>query len=132
MVLKGKGWLRVLGWKIAFWRDCTRLEKSLRALEVRIVILLKVHEFTGIGCEIAVILTNTLIRDYLLNYARTLIYTTSLSYANIVSVNCSFDMLEDGTAHQVHAFFFESNRIISSHHLSYVAIKKTFQSIGLL
>ena len=40
-------------------------------------------------------------RDYLLNYARSLIYTTSLSYANIVAAECSFDMLEDGTAQQV-------------------------------
>jgi 8-amino-7-oxononanoate synthase len=49
----------------------------------------------------AVILTNTLIRDYLLNYARSLIYTTSLSYANIISADCSFDMLENGIAQEV-------------------------------
>ena len=49
----------------------------------------------------AVILTSTLIRDYMLNYARSLIYTTSLSYPNIISLDCSFDMLEDGTAKKV-------------------------------
>lgn len=49
----------------------------------------------------AVILTSTLIRDYMLNYARSLIYTTSLSHANIISVDCSFDLLEDGTAKKV-------------------------------
>lgn len=46
-------------------------------------------------------LTNTLIRDYLLNYARPLIYTTSLSNAAIIAASCSFDLLEDGTAEKV-------------------------------
>lgn len=50
---------------------------------------------------LAVIITTTLIRDYLLNYARSLIYTTSLSYANIIAADCSFDMLTDGTAQRV-------------------------------
>ena len=49
----------------------------------------------------AVLLTNTLIRDYLLNYARPLIYTTSLSNAVIITASCSFDLLEDGTAEKV-------------------------------
>lgn len=49
----------------------------------------------------AVLLTNTLIRDYLLNYARPLIYTTSLSNAAIIAASCSFDLLEDGTAEKV-------------------------------
>ena len=49
----------------------------------------------------AVLLTNTLIRDYLLNYARPLIYTTSLSNAAIIAASCSFDLIEDGTAERV-------------------------------
>jgi len=48
-----------------------------------------------------VLLTNTLIRDYLLNYARPLIYTTSLSNAAIIAASCSFALLEDGTAEKV-------------------------------
>ncbi|KZT73585.1 PLP-dependent transferase [Daedalea quercina L-15889] len=73
---------------------------ALLGLERRV--LVRLHTFgkalAGTG---AVILTTPLIRDYLLNYARSLIYTTSLSYANIVSVDCSFDLLEDGTAAQL-------------------------------
>lgn len=49
------------------------------------------------------LLVTPLVRDYLLNYARSLIYTTSLSNANIVAVDCSFDMLEDGSAENVSA-----------------------------
>lgn len=37
----------------------------------------------------------------MLNYARSLIYTTSLSYANIIAADASFDMLIDGTASHV-------------------------------
>ncbi|EIM91229.1 PLP-dependent transferase [Stereum hirsutum FP-91666 SS1] len=50
----------------------------------------------------AVLLTNTVVRDYLLNYARPLIYTTALSNANIVAASCSFDMLENGVAGEIH------------------------------
>ena len=49
----------------------------------------------------AVMLTSILVRDYLLNYARSLIYTTSLSYANIIAADCSFDFLVDGTTERV-------------------------------
>lgn len=50
---------------------------------------------------IAVLLVTELVKDYLLNYARSLVFTTSLTFANIVAINCSFDMLEDGTAEVV-------------------------------
>lgn len=53
---------------------------------------------------IAVIVTNILLRDYMINYARTLIYTTSLSYANVIAVDCSFDMLKNGAAQKVHRY----------------------------
>ena len=49
----------------------------------------------------AVLLTNTLSLDYLLNYARPSIYTKSLSNAAIMAASCSFDLLEDGTAERV-------------------------------
>ncbi|KAF9007393.1 pyridoxal phosphate-dependent transferase [Cyathus striatus] len=60
---------------------------------------------------VPVLLTTELIRDYLLNYARSLIYTTSLSYANIVAAGCSFDLLEDGTAGRVWARKIEDNEL---------------------
>jgi len=50
-----------------------------------------------------VLLTNTLIRDYLLNYARPLIYTTSLSNLAVIAASCSFDLLENGTADRLAA-----------------------------
>ncbi|KAF9459029.1 pyridoxal phosphate-dependent transferase [Collybia nuda] len=62
-------------------------------------VLARLHTFgKALAATGAVILTNTLIRDYLLNYARSLIYTTSLSFANIIAADCSFDLLTDGMA----------------------------------
>jgi len=55
--------------------------------------------------NVAAILTTELIRDYLLNYARPLIYTTALTYANVIGVECAFDMLEDGSAEVVSSRF---------------------------
>ncbi|KAF8151049.1 PLP-dependent transferase [Crassisporium funariophilum] len=80
---------------------------ALLGLEGRV--LARLHTFgKALAATGAVILTNTLIRDYLLNYARSLIYTTSLSYANIIAADCSFDMLIDGTAQHVSL----SNRLL--------------------
>ncbi|KAF5327681.1 hypothetical protein D9619_004659 [Psilocybe cf. subviscida] len=62
-------------------------------------VLARLHTFgKALAASGAVVITSTLIRDYMLNYARSLIYTTSLSYANIIAADCSFDMLTDGTA----------------------------------
>ncbi|CAL1715848.1 unnamed protein product [Somion occarium] len=70
---------------------------ALLGLERRV--LARLHTFgKALAGSGAVVLTNTLMRDYMLNYARSLIYTTSLGYANVISVDCSFDLLEDGTA----------------------------------
>ena len=53
----------------------------------------------------AVILTSVLVRDYLLNYARSIIYTTSFSYASAIAIDCSVDLLEDGTTEEVKLIF---------------------------
>ncbi|KAI9460310.1 pyridoxal phosphate-dependent transferase [Boletus coccyginus] len=59
----------------------------------------RLHTFgKALASSGAVLLTTELVKDYLLNYARSLVYTTTLTFANIVALNCSFDILEDGTA----------------------------------
>jgi len=58
-------------------------------------------EFGTEGRNVAVLLVPPLVKQYLINYARTLIYTTSLSHANIISANCVFDILESGRAEEV-------------------------------
>lgn len=62
-------------------------------------VLARLHTFgKALAGSGAAILTTELIRDYLLNYGRPLIYTTTLTYANIIGVECAFDMLENGSA----------------------------------
>ncbi|KAF8517668.1 PLP-dependent transferase [Hysterangium stoloniferum] len=56
----------------------------------------------------AVILTTRPIREYLVNYARPLIYTTALSHSSIINANCSFDVLESDLGIQL------SERLIRS------------------
>ncbi|KAI9001476.1 pyridoxal phosphate-dependent transferase [Trametes punicea] len=62
----------------------------------------RLHTFgKALAATGAVLLVTPLVRDYLLNYARSLIYTTSLSNANIIAAECSFDMLEEGEAEKL-------------------------------
>jgi len=73
---------------------------AMLGLENRV--LARLHTFgKALAASGAVIVTNTVVRDYLLNYARPLIYTTSPTYATIIAADASFDMLIDGTASYV-------------------------------
>ncbi|KAK0202964.1 pyridoxal phosphate-dependent transferase [Desarmillaria ectypa] len=70
---------------------------AMMGLESRV--FARLHTFgKALAATGAVLLTTPLIRDYMLNYARSLIYTTSLSFSNIIAADTSFDMLADGTA----------------------------------
>ncbi|KAI0363864.1 PLP-dependent transferase [Pilatotrama ljubarskyi] len=74
------------------------------ALGVEDRVFARLHTFgKALAATGAVLLVTPLVRDYLLNYARSLIYTTSLSNANIIAAECSFDMLESGEAEQLSA-----------------------------
>ena len=64
--------------------------------------------------SIAVLLIPPLVKQYLINYARTLIYTTSLSHANIILANCSFDILESGRAEEVLIPFWNTFSVLFS------------------
>ena len=44
---------------------------------------------------------NRTVREYLINFARTSMFTTTLGNVNIVAADASFDMLENGMAEQV-------------------------------
>ena len=72
--------------------------------------------------DAAAILTNDLVRDYLLNYARSLIYTTSLNYATIIGIDCGLDLLEDGTVHkvkQISSYYFQELKFFHSSPLTF-------------
>ncbi|PFH51077.1 hypothetical protein AMATHDRAFT_75164 [Amanita thiersii Skay4041] len=73
---------------------------AMMGLEKRVLVRLCTFG-KALGASGAVLLTNRLIRDYMLNYARPLIYTTSLSFASVIAVDCSFDLLQDGTTEKL-------------------------------
>ncbi|KAI6025733.1 pyridoxal phosphate-dependent transferase [Pisolithus orientalis] len=80
-------------------------------------IFARLHTFgKSLAASGAVLLVTELVRDYLLNYARSFIYTTALTNASVIAAGCSFDMLEDGTtevlaAHLMELCAFFVNRI---------------------
>ena len=64
---------------------------------------------------VAVLMTSTLIRDYMINYARSFVYSTPISYANIIAVDSSFYLLEQEALELVSPF--QNTSIIVAHHI---------------
>ncbi|GAA5937396.1 hypothetical protein JCM1841_000523 [Sporobolomyces salmonicolor] len=57
----------------------------------------RVHTFgKAMACSGAVVLSSPLIRSYLINYARPLIYSTVMPYMNVLAIEKSLETLEDG------------------------------------
>jgi len=73
---------------------------SLLGLEDRV--FARLHTFgKALASNGAVIITTPVVKDYLINYARPLIYTTSLSYSTILQIDCALDVLESGRAQKL-------------------------------
>jgi 7-keto-8-aminopelargonate synthetase-like enzyme len=60
--------------------------------------------FTNIDA-IAILLCSPLIRQYLINYARPLIYTTFLSYPALAAIRASYTYLQCGKTEIVGAYY---------------------------
>lgn len=57
-------------------------------------ILVRLHTFgKALACNGAILLCNPTIRQYLINYARPLIYTTFMSYPSLAAIRTSYDYL---------------------------------------
>jgi 8-amino-7-oxononanoate synthase len=52
----------------------------------------------ALGCHGAVVLGSALLKDYLVNFARSFIYTTAPSFHQLTSTKMSFDLLADSSA----------------------------------
>ncbi|KAG8168060.1 hypothetical protein KVR01_003749 [Diaporthe batatas] len=50
----------------------------------------------ALGSQGAVVLCSKITREYLINYARTLIYTTAMSYPSLASIRASYDFMMSG------------------------------------
>ncbi|KAK6865782.1 PLP-dependent transferase [Apiospora arundinis] len=63
----------------------------------------RVHGFgKAMGCAGGIVLCSPTTRAYLINYARTFIYTTSMTFPSLVCIDAAYDYLADGRAEQPH------------------------------
>lgn len=60
------------------------------------LILLRVVLTSCDATSIAVVLCSKIAREYLINYARTLIYTTAMSFPSLASIRASYDFMISG------------------------------------
>ncbi|GAB7361257.1 hypothetical protein MBLNU230_g1318t1 [Neophaeotheca triangularis] len=60
-------------------------------------VLVRLHTFgKGLACNGAILLASPLIRQYMVNYARPLIYTTFMSYPALAAIRASYSFLMSG------------------------------------
>ncbi|KAK4540852.1 hypothetical protein LTR36_008794 [Oleoguttula mirabilis] len=60
-------------------------------------VTVRLHTFgKALACNGAILLCSPLIRQYLVNYARSLIYTTFMSYPALAAIKASYSYLADG------------------------------------
>lgn len=60
-------------------------------------VTVRLHTFgKALACNGAILLCSPLIRQYLLNYARTIIYTTFMSYPALAAIRASYSYMADG------------------------------------
>ncbi|PGH16702.1 hypothetical protein AJ79_01575 [Helicocarpus griseus UAMH5409] len=70
----------------------------IQALGLEKEMAIRVHTHgKGLGSNGAVILASRTIRDYLINFAPGIIYTTSPSFVFLASIKAGYDMLKDGS-----------------------------------
>ncbi len=67
----------------------------VQQLKIEDVVFARVHTFgKALGCHGAVVLGSTVLKTYLINYARSFIYTTALPLHSLISIECAYLLLE--------------------------------------
>ena len=67
-----------------------------RVVELKLenLVFARIHTFgKALGCHGAIILGSNLLRDYLINFSRSFIYTTALPFHCLKAVKCAYDIL---------------------------------------
>ncbi len=94
----------------------TKNEGKGRVQELKLEkeVFARVHTFgKGLGCHGAIVLGSSLLRDYLINFSRSFIYTTALPIKSLVTIHEAYKLLEKSDAelkqlHYLIALFKES------------------------
>ncbi|KAI9322124.1 8-amino-7-oxononanoate synthase [Dichotomocladium elegans] len=80
--------------------ECGRGIVSQLGLEDEI--FARLHTFgKALASNGAVVLGSSTLREYLINYARPLIYSTFMAFNALASIKCAYDMLESGSTTQI-------------------------------
>lgn len=85
----------------------------------------------SLGCHGAIVLGNQLLRDYLINYARSFIYTTALPLQNILTIRQAYRFLENNKERQeiLHQLIDYFNQLSSQHQLPVIKSGSSIQSL---
>ncbi|CAE6479570.1 unnamed protein product [Rhizoctonia solani] len=76
----------------------------------------RLHTFgKAMAASGGVVICDSLTREYLINYARSFIFTTAPTVASVIAMGCSFDMVDNGTTQRLAAQLFKiSTRFTTS------------------
>ncbi|KAF1817480.1 PLP-dependent transferase [Eremomyces bilateralis CBS 781.70] len=99
-------------------------------------IFARLHTFgKSMACSGAIILCSPLVRSYLINYSRPVIYTTFMPFPNLAAIQASYSLLKSGEAEPLAARLHELVQILF-HRLQALAAKfggvESLQRNGLL
>ena len=90
----------------------------VEALGIEKLVFARVHTFgKAMGCHGAIVLGSNLLRDYLINFSRSFIYTTALPIKSLVAINQSYQLLQKSQALinqlQENIDFFKNNILLN-------------------
>ena len=93
-------------------------EGLIQFLNLQKKVFARIHTFgKAIGCHGAIVLGSESLRKYLINFARSFIYTTALPYHSMVSIKCAYEKLINDCEsieklrHLINLFKFEIKKI---------------------
>ena len=75
----------------------------VQQLQLEKAVFARIHTFgKALGCHGAVVLGSGLLRNYLINFSRSFIYTTALPVKSLIVINQAYRMLENSNAKIAH------------------------------
>lgn len=91
-------------------------------------VTVRLHTFgKALACNGAILLCSPLIRQYLVNYARSLIYTTFMSYPALAAIRASYSFLANG---KTEALARNLRSVIEALHVRLLELQDSLPSIG--